>query len=136
MERGRGGRAGAVLLLFLPAGADARCVQALSELFRAITALPADVTLLSLPAQPLLGVVCRAAGRRLTAVWLALATILIAQLNPPPMILTLRSAPSPEAEAGVRSAVGEIVGSALNVLGAPGGMVEVRFSRFAVGKQE
>ncbi|KAJ7452683.1 armadillo-type protein [Mycena galericulata] len=104
--------------------ADSEVGQALSELFRAITALPADVTLLSLPAQPLLSVVCRAAGRRLTAVWLALATILIAQLNPPPMILTLQSAPSPEAEAGVRGAVGEIVGAALTVLGAPGGMVE------------
>ncbi|KAJ7604267.1 armadillo-type protein [Roridomyces roridus] len=104
--------------------ADAEVGQALSELFRAITALPADLTLLSVPAQPLLGVVCRAAGRRLTGVWLALATILIAQLNPPPMILALQAAPSAEVEACVQSAMGEIVGSVLGVLGAPGGMVE------------
>ncbi|KAJ7087128.1 hypothetical protein C8R44DRAFT_991404 [Mycena epipterygia] len=104
--------------------ADAEVGQALSELFKAITALPADVTLLSLPAQPLLGVVCRAARRRLNAVWLALATILIAQLNPPPLLLTIKSGPTEEAEAAVRAAVGEIVSAALAVLGAPGGMVE------------
>ncbi|KAJ7653619.1 hypothetical protein DFH06DRAFT_1474761 [Mycena polygramma] len=104
--------------------ADAEVGQALSELFKAITALPADVTLLSLPAAPLLGVVCRAAGRQLTGVWLALATILIAQLNPPPLILTLKSGPTEEAEAAVRQAVGGLVTSALSVLGAPGGMVE------------
>ncbi|KAF8156219.1 hypothetical protein K438DRAFT_2026380 [Mycena galopus ATCC 62051] len=105
--------------------ADAEVGQALSELFKAITALPADVTLLSLPAGPLLGVVCRAAGRRLTGVWLVLATILIAQLNPPPLFLTpLKSGPSEEAEACVREAVGALVGAALGVLGAPGGMVE------------
>ncbi|KAJ7493752.1 armadillo-type protein, partial [Mycena latifolia] len=104
--------------------ADSEVGQALSELFKAITALPADVTLLSLPAQPLLGVVCRAAARRLTAVWLALAALLIAQLNPPPLILTLRSGPTAEAEAGVREALGGLVGAALATLGAPGGMVE------------
>ncbi|KAJ6522588.1 hypothetical protein B0H19DRAFT_655372 [Mycena capillaripes] len=104
--------------------ADAEVGQALSELFKAITALPADVTLLSLPAGPLLGVVCRAAGRRLNGVWLALAAILIAQLNPPPLILTLKSGPSEEAEASVREAVGTLVAAALGVLGAPGGMVE------------
>ncbi|KAJ7321698.1 hypothetical protein DFH08DRAFT_383122 [Mycena albidolilacea] len=105
--------------------ADAEVGQALSELFKAITALPADVTLLSLPAGPLLGVVCRAAGRRLNGVWLALAAILIAQLNPPPLILSsLKTGPSEEAEACVRQAVGALVTAALGVLGAPGGMVE------------
>ncbi|KAJ7696961.1 hypothetical protein B0H17DRAFT_1177748 [Mycena rosella] len=104
--------------------ADSEVGQALSELFKAITALPADVTLLSLPAQPLLGVVCRAAARQLTAVWLALAALLIAQLNPPPLILTLKSGPTAEAEAAVNGALGAIVGAALAVLGAPGGMVE------------
>ncbi|KAJ6468925.1 hypothetical protein C8R45DRAFT_1218716 [Mycena sanguinolenta] len=105
--------------------ADAEVGQTLSELFKAITALPADVTLLSLPAGPLLGVVCRAASRRLTGVWLALAAILIAQLNPPPLFLTpLKSGPTAEAEACVREAVGAVVSAALTVLGAPGGMVE------------
>ncbi|KAJ7867851.1 hypothetical protein B0H13DRAFT_2559570 [Mycena leptocephala] len=95
-----------------------------SELLKAITALPADVTLLSLPAGSLLDVVCRAVGRRLNGVWLALAAILIAQPNPPPLILTLKSGPSEEAEAGVREAVGGLVTAALGLLGAPGGMVE------------
>ncbi|KAJ7220593.1 armadillo-type protein [Mycena pura] len=104
--------------------ADAEVGQALSELFKSITALPADVTLVTLPAQPLLGVVCRAAGRRLNAVWLALATILIAQLNPPPLFLTLRSGPSEEAEACVRNSAGQIVSAGLHLLGAPGGMLE------------
>ncbi|KAJ7092338.1 armadillo-type protein [Mycena belliarum] len=104
--------------------ADAEIGQALSELCKAITALPADVTLLSLPAQPLLGVVCRAAARQLTAVWLALASLLIAQLNPPPLILTLKSGPTAEAEASVREALGALVGAGLRTLGAPGGMVE------------
>ncbi|KAJ7804159.1 hypothetical protein B0H14DRAFT_2612640 [Mycena olivaceomarginata] len=71
---------------------DAEVGQALSELFKVITALPADLTLLSLPAGPLLGVLCRAAGRRVNGVWLALAAILVAQLNPPPPILGLTPA--------------------------------------------
>ncbi|KAJ7869872.1 hypothetical protein B0H14DRAFT_3440354 [Mycena olivaceomarginata] len=86
--------------------ADAEVGQALSELFKAITALPADLTLLSLPAGPLLGVLCRAAGRRVNGVWLALAAIL-------------------ETEACVRQVAGALVTAALGVLGAPGGMVEV-----------
>ncbi|KAJ7855598.1 hypothetical protein B0H14DRAFT_3865185 [Mycena olivaceomarginata] len=87
--------------------ADAEVGQALSELFKAITALPADVTLL------------------LNGVWLALAAILIAQLNPPPLILSsLKTGPSEEAEACVRQAVGALVTATLGVLGAPGGMVE------------
>ncbi|KAJ7339851.1 hypothetical protein DFH08DRAFT_1013365 [Mycena albidolilacea] len=86
--------------------ADAEVGQALSELFKAITALSADLTLLSLPAGPLLGVLCRTAGRRVNGVWLALAAIL-------------------EAEACARQAAGALVTAALGVLGAPGGMVEV-----------
>ncbi|KAJ7913240.1 hypothetical protein B0H13DRAFT_2470633 [Mycena leptocephala] len=70
------------------------------------------------------GVAGCCAGRRLNGVWLALAAILIAQLNPPPLILTLKSGPSEEAEAGVREAVGGLVTAALGLLGAPGGMVE------------
>ncbi|KAK7053926.1 armadillo-type protein [Favolaschia claudopus] len=104
--------------------ADAAVGQALSELVRAITALPADVTLLSLPAGPLLGVVCSAARRRLTGVWLALAASLVGQLNPPPLLLGSPSGPSEEAEACVREAVGVLVGTVLGVLGVPNGMVE------------
>ncbi|KAJ7696964.1 hypothetical protein B0H17DRAFT_1328991 [Mycena rosella] len=104
--------------------ADSEVGQALSELFKAITAPPADMTLLLLPTQPLLGIVCRAAARQLTAVWLALTALFIAQLNPPPLILTLKSGPTAEAEAAVNGALGAIVGAALAVLCAPGGLVE------------
>ena len=77
-------------------------LQTLSDLVKAITSLPSDITLITLPASPLLELVCFAAQERLTATWLSLASILIAQLNPPVSSLTLRGAPSPEAEMGVR----------------------------------
>ena len=76
-------------------------MQTLSDLVKAITSLPSDITLITLPAAPLLELVCFAAQEQLTATWLSLASILIAQLNPPSP-LTLRGAPSPEAEMGVR----------------------------------
>ncbi|KAJ6620534.1 armadillo-type protein [Mycena sp. CBHHK59/15] len=103
---------------------DAEVGQALSELFKAITSLSADTTILTLPAAPLLALVCRAARRRLTAVWLTLATTLVAQLNPPSFLLTLKTSPTPDAEAAVRAALAEIVHATLAVLGAPGGMTE------------
>ncbi|KAH9851222.1 ARM repeat-containing protein [Lenzites betulinus] len=77
---------------------DAAVCDALSDLFKAITALPSDLTLVSLPAGPLLELVCLAAQRQLTAVWLSLATMLIIQLNPPSLIATTFK-PEPSAEA-------------------------------------
>ncbi|KAF4611624.1 hypothetical protein D9613_003989 [Agrocybe pediades] len=77
---------------------DAAVGHALSDLFKSITSLPADLTLISLPAGPLLELVCLAAQRQLTATWLSLAHILIAQLNPPVYSLALKSGPTPEAE--------------------------------------
>jgi hypothetical protein len=44
-----------------------------------------------------LEIVCFAAQRQLTAVWLSLASILIAQLNPPVFSLNMKSGPTPEA---------------------------------------
>jgi hypothetical protein len=81
------GQVGLPSVVMIVANADTDAQQALQ--------MPTDV---SLPAGPLLDVVCRAAGRRLNGVWLALAAILIAQLNPPPLILILKSGPSEEAE--------------------------------------
>ncbi|KAJ7056646.1 armadillo-type protein [Mycena amicta] len=92
--------------------------------FKAITALPDDITLISLPPAPLLGVVCQAAGRRLTAVWLSLAAILIGQLNPPPLLLTDKSGPTQEAEQYVRDALRILVSAGLGLFAAPGGMME------------
>ncbi|KAK0494340.1 armadillo-type protein [Armillaria luteobubalina] len=58
--------------------------QAINELVKSITSLASDATIISLPPAPLLSLVCMAAERQLTASWLALATMLFAQMNPPP----------------------------------------------------
>ena len=69
---------------------------------KAITSLPSDVTLITLPAAPLFEFVCLAAREQLTAIWLSLTSILIAQLNPPVFSLNGRGAPTLEAEMTVR----------------------------------
>lgn len=101
---------------------DAGINHALSDLFKSITCLPGDVTLISLPAGPLLELVCIAAERQLTAAWLSLAAILIAQLNPPVFVLTLKARPSPEAETVVASALPMLLQCGLGLLGAAGAM--------------
>ena len=77
-------------------------MQTLSDLVKAITSLPSDVTLITLPAAPLLELVCLAVQEQLTATWLSLASILIAQLNPPVFSLNLKGSPTPEAEMTIR----------------------------------
>ncbi|KAG9019808.1 hypothetical protein FRB90_005956 [Tulasnella sp. 427] len=61
--------------------ADAEVGDAVSDLIKAITSLPSDNTLLSLPPGPVLELVCLAAQRQTTAVWLTLATMLTTQLD-------------------------------------------------------
>ncbi|KAG8960312.1 hypothetical protein FRC00_000674 [Tulasnella sp. 408] len=61
--------------------ADAEVGDAVSDLIKAITSLPSDNTLLSLPPGPVLELVCAAAQRQTTAVWLSLATMLTTQLD-------------------------------------------------------
>ncbi|KAI0350564.1 ARM repeat-containing protein [Trametes cingulata] len=103
---------------------DASISDALSDLFKAITALPSDVTLLSLPAGPLLELVCLAAQRQLTAVWLSLATMLIIQLNPPSLIATtFKTEPSPEASAIALNVLQVLLQTSLSVFAQPGVMV-------------
>jgi len=78
---------------------------------------------LSLPPAPLLELVCSAAQRQLTAVWLALANMLIVQLDPPvPYTASLRAVPSQEALAIVREVVGVLLQATLNTLSAEGAM--------------
>ncbi|TFK33337.1 armadillo-type protein [Crucibulum laeve] len=101
---------------------DAGINHALSDLFKSITSLPVDTTLISLPAGPLLELVCLAMQRSLTAAWLSLATIMIAQLNPPVFSLTLKSGPTPEAEAVVTNALPIILHSGLGLLSRDGAM--------------
>ncbi|KDR78193.1 hypothetical protein GALMADRAFT_65460 [Galerina marginata CBS 339.88] len=101
---------------------DAAVGHALSDLFKSITSLPADITLISLPAGPLLELVCLAAQRQLTAAWLSLAHILIAQLNPPVFSLVIKSGPTPEAETIVRNLLPVLVQCGLTALGMDGAM--------------
>ncbi|KAF9456910.1 armadillo-type protein [Collybia nuda] len=107
---------------------DAEVSHALSDLFKSITCLPTDTTLITLPAGPLLELVCLASRRQLTAMWLSLAAILIGQLNPPPSILlssnsaTIKSGPTAEAQAVVGGALPILLECSLGMLGVPGAM--------------
>ncbi|KAG6853078.1 hypothetical protein C0991_007008 [Blastosporella zonata] len=106
---------------------DAGISTALSELFKSITCLPGDTTLISLSAGPLLGLVCLASQRQLTAAWLSLAAILIAQLNPPPSLLLSSGAsakigPTPEAVTIVGTALPMLLEYSLNAMSPPGAM--------------
>ncbi|KAF7317074.1 hypothetical protein HMN09_00442000 [Mycena chlorophos] len=101
---------------------DAEVGVMLSDLFKAITALPDDITLISLPPAPLLGIVCQAATRKITATWLSLAAILIGQLNPPPLLLSDKSGPTQEAEECVSNALRILVSAGLAMFaGGPAG---------------
>lgn len=104
--------------------------QALSDLYKSITCLPSDTTLISLPAGPLLELVCFASQQNLTGVWLSLARMLIVQLDPPsPLILSsLKSVPNAEAESIVGSAFPMLLQTSLGFLGQPGAMSEVSFA--------
>ncbi|KAG6828197.1 hypothetical protein H0H92_008816 [Tricholoma furcatifolium] len=100
--------------------------QSLSDLFKSITCLPGDMTLISLPAGPLLALVCHAAQQQLTAAWLSLCVTLIAQLNPPPSLISgeipLKTGPTPEAVAIVGTALPILLECSLNAMSPPGAM--------------
>jgi hypothetical protein len=91
---------------------------------KAITSLPSDITLITLPAGPLLELVCLAAQRQLTAMWLSLAAILIAQLNPPVISLSLKSGPTPEAEMTIQRLLPVLLQCSLTFL-MEGGALEI-----------
>lgn len=102
---------------------DASISDALSELYKAITALPPDVTLLSLPAGPLLELICQAAQRQLTAVWLSLASMLILQLDPPDLLPVLfKTMPTNEADAIVLNVLAVLLQTALEMFSQAGAM--------------
>ena len=77
---------------------------------------------------------CRAAQRQLTAVWLALANMLIIQLDPPALFtVSLRAVPSHEVLTVVRDVVGVLLQTTLDTLGIEGGMEAVRGSTIVLG---
>ena len=90
----------------------------------AITALPADMTLLSLPPAPLLQIVCAALQRHPNAIWLSLAAMLIHQLDPP-SLTSLLAVPTEEAKMTVLSALPIILDSCLRFLQPEGSMESV-----------
>jgi hypothetical protein len=101
--------------------------KALSDVFKSITCLPSDITLISLPAGPLLELVCLAIKRHLTAAWLSLASILIAQLDPPSLILnTLKSEPHPESHAIIANVFPQLLEPCWVFFNQPGAMEEAR----------
>ena len=105
--------------------------QAISDLFKSITSLPTDITLISLPAGPLLELICMAIQRQVTATWISLATILIAQLNPPVFALSAnKPGPKLEAEAVVREALPVLLRSVLGMMSMPGAMEGVSHLSF------
>lgn len=100
--------------------------QALSEFFKAVTSLPSDITILSLSPGPLLSLICHAAKRQLTAVWLSLAAILIVQLDPPTLVpTTFKSMPSEGSKELVLNVLVVLLQTALGTLGQPGAMENV-----------
>ncbi|EMD34979.1 hypothetical protein CERSUDRAFT_116506 [Gelatoporia subvermispora B] len=102
---------------------DALVSDALSELIKAITSLPSDVTLLSLSPGPLLEIVCMAAQRQLTAVWLSLATMLIIQFDPPSLLpSTFKPVPDDAAQDIVLNVLVVLLQTCLNAFTTPGAM--------------
>ncbi|KAH7927601.1 ARM repeat-containing protein [Leucogyrophana mollusca] len=100
---------------------DASVSDALSDFFRSITSLPSDTTLLSLPAGPILELICIACQRQLTAVWLSLASMLVIQLDPPTLFSssTLKSGPDAEAQGVIANALPSLLQTSLTMLGQP-----------------
>ncbi|KAI0686931.1 ARM repeat-containing protein [Cytidiella melzeri] len=104
---------------------DATISYALSELIKAVTSLPSDVTLLSLSPGPLLELICVASQKQLTAVWLSLATMLVVQLNPPSLLpTTFKTLPTSEAHAVVLNVLLSLLQTSLAFLRQPGSMNE------------
>ena len=101
-----------------------RTLQAISDLIRSITSLPLEATLVSLPPAPLLELVCLAADRQLTGVWLTLVSRLVVQLEPPSFI-SLKTEPGGDTRQLVDQAARSIVISSIRVLQMPGVMEEV-----------
>ncbi len=66
--------------------------------------------------------------RQVTAAWISLATILIAQLNPPVFSLSFKHGPKPEAEAVAREALPVLLSAGLGMMGMVGAMESVSTS--------
>ena len=98
-------------------------MQAMSDLVKSITALPLDITLITLPAGPLLEQIYIASQRQLTG-------MLIVQLSKPILDLsTLRFIQNPEAQGTLSHALPVLLEASLSALGQPGAMEAVSLLR-------
>ncbi|KAF8331847.1 armadillo-type protein, partial [Cantharellus anzutake] len=100
---------------------DSEVADTISELFKYMTALPEEATLISLPPAPLLELICVAANRQLTAVWLGIAAKLVLQLQPTSWT-SLKPEPDEEILALVRQATLSLTVSSLRTLSEEGAM--------------
>ncbi|KAF5368680.1 hypothetical protein D9757_010224 [Collybiopsis confluens] len=114
---------------------DAEIAQELNDLVKSITSLPSDATLITLPAPPLLEIVCFALQRQATASWLTLTGILINQLSLPALVIFRakdmerearqrkgRAQTEEQAKQVVFGVLPAVLNAALAVFSTPGGM--------------
>lgn len=99
--------------------------QTLSEFVKAMTSLPSDMTLISLPSGPLLKIVCLAAQKQLTGAWLSLISLLVIQLDPPSLLPPRFKTTSEEAQMVISQILPGLLQDSLIFLGQPGVMEEV-----------
>ncbi|KAH7096895.1 ARM repeat-containing protein [Auriculariales sp. MPI-PUGE-AT-0066] len=91
---------------------------ALGDVIKAITALPTDQTIITLPPVPLLELVATAATRKVTSIWLGIAGMLIGQMNPPSPT-TLKVVPTDDARAFVSRILPALIDPTMRVLAGP-----------------
>ena len=99
--------------------------QTLSELIKAMTSLPSDVTLISLPSGPLLEIVCLAAQKQLTGAWLSLISMLVIQLDPPSLLPPRFKTTNEGAQVVISKILPGFLQDSLVFLGRPGVMEDV-----------
>ncbi|KIM23910.1 hypothetical protein M408DRAFT_248853 [Serendipita vermifera MAFF 305830] len=96
--------------------ADAEVISVLSELIKAITATPAEESILSLPPQPLLRIIANSIRRQVTSTWLTLATIVTGQLYPTISLENLHPTPSEHTVQFVAEMAPEIIAPCLAMM--------------------
>ncbi|KAF9782538.1 armadillo-type protein [Thelephora terrestris] len=103
---------------------DASVGDTLSEFIKAMTSLPSDMTLISLPSGPLLKTVCLAARKQLTGAWLSLVSMLVIQLDPPSLLPPRFKTTNEGAQVVISHILPGLLQDSLIFLGRPGVMEE------------
>jgi hypothetical protein len=90
-----------------------------------MTSLPSDATLISLPSDPLLKIVCQAAQKQLTSAWLSLISMLVIQLDPPSLLPPRFKTTNGEAQTVISQILPGLLQDSLIFLGQPAVMEDV-----------